>query len=98
VTQHHDQRCAKALGGKFHAADLRGGDDISGNADDEEITQALVENDLCRYARVGASENDGERFLAFGELTPPTLSVEYCTATNIGDESAVSFAQALECF
>jgi hypothetical protein len=65
-------------------------------ADDEEIAQALVENDLCWYPRVGASENDGERFLAFGELTPSCLSDECRTATNTRQEAAVSFSQAFE--
>ena len=96
MTQHHNERCAEPFCGKFHAADLRRRDDVSGNADDEEITQALVENDLCWYARVGAPENDGERFLAFCEFTPPLLSVECRTATNIRYESEVSFAQAFE--
>ena len=43
-----------------------------------------------------AAENDGKRFLAFCELTPPRLSDECRTATNIRRESAVSFAQAFE--
>ena len=97
VTEHHNEPCAEPFCGKFHAADLRGRDDVSGHADDEQIAQALVEDDLCRYARVGASENDGERFLAFCELTPPRLSGECRTATNIRHESAVSFAQAFQC-
>jgi hypothetical protein len=63
---------------------------------DEEIAQALVEHDLCWYARVGTPENDGERFLAFCEFTPPHLSDDCRTATNIRGESAVSFAQAFE--
>jgi hypothetical protein len=47
MTLNHNERCAEPFCGKFHAADLRGRDDVSGNTDDEEITQALVENDLC---------------------------------------------------
>jgi hypothetical protein len=76
VTQHHDERCGEPFSSKFDAADLKGRDDISGNANDEEITQALVEDDLCRYSRVRASQNDGEWLLAFCEFTPPRLSVE----------------------
>jgi hypothetical protein len=96
MAQHHNERCAEPFCGKFDAADLRGRDDVSSDADDEEIAQALVENDLCWYARVGASENDGERFLAVCELTPPRLSDECRTATNLRHESTVSFAQAFE--
>lgn len=52
---------------RYRPADKKAVYQSWGNADDEEITQALVENDLCWYARVGASENDGERFLALCE-------------------------------
>jgi hypothetical protein len=41
--ENHNGRCAEAFCCKFHAADLRERDDLSGNADDEEITQALVD-------------------------------------------------------
>ena len=34
--------------GKFHAADLRWRDHVSGNANNEKITESLVENDFQR--------------------------------------------------
>jgi hypothetical protein len=48
VAQHHNERRAEALRGELNTADLRGCDDVSGNADDEQIAQPLVEDDLCR--------------------------------------------------
>ena len=69
---------------------------MPGSPHHKEIAQALVEHDLCWYARVGASENDGKWLLAFCELTPPRLIDECRTATNIRRESAVSLAQAFE--
>lgn len=37
VTEHHDEPRLELLRGKLHTADLRGRDDIPGNADDEQI-------------------------------------------------------------
>jgi len=48
---------------EFDASDERRSDDVTGNADDEEIADALVEYDFRGYSRVGASKDDGERFL-----------------------------------
>lgn len=60
-----------------------------------------MRDDVVSTARTGkvvgvGPKNDGERFLAFCELTPPRLSDECRTATNITHESAVSFARAFE--
>jgi hypothetical protein len=49
VAQNHNERRAEPLCGELNAADLRGSDDVSGNADDKQVAQALVEDDLCRY-------------------------------------------------
>ena len=68
VSQNHHQPCAEPLCGELDAADLRGGDDVSGNADDKQVAKALIEDDLCRHPRVGTSENDGERLLTCRQL------------------------------
>ncbi len=49
---------------ELDAADLRRGDDVSGNTDDKQITKALIEDDLRWHPRIGTSENDVERLLA----------------------------------
>ena len=54
----------KRVGGELDAADLRRRDDVAGDADHEQIAQALVEHDLGRDPRVGAAEDDGDRALA----------------------------------
>ena len=43
MPEHHHKSRAIARGGEFHAGHLRGGDDIAGHADDEQIAQALIE-------------------------------------------------------
>ncbi len=49
MAQNHNERCAEPLCGELRAPDLGGGDDVSGNADDKQVAQALVEDDLCRH-------------------------------------------------
>jgi len=63
MSQNHHQPCAGPRSGELDAADLRGSDDVSRNADDKEVAQALVEDDLRRYPRVGTTENGGKRLL-----------------------------------
>lgn len=47
VPQNHDQPGTEPRRGELDTADLRGSDDVSGNADDKQVAQALVEDDLC---------------------------------------------------
>jgi hypothetical protein len=48
VAQNHNEPCAEPLRGELNTADLRGSDDVSGNADNKQVAQAVVEDDLCR--------------------------------------------------
>ena len=54
VPEDDDQPRAESLGGELDAADLRRRDDVAGDADDEQVAQALVEHE-SRPAR--ASRN-----------------------------------------
>jgi hypothetical protein len=47
---------------------LRGSHDVSGHPDDEQVAQALVEDDLGRHARIGAPQDDREGLLARHQL------------------------------
>jgi hypothetical protein len=46
-------------------------DDVPSGANDKEVTQAPIEDDLRRDPGVGAPEDQGERFLLTGHLGPP---------------------------
>ncbi len=98
MPQHDHQTHAVPLGGELDAADLRRGDDVAGHADHEQVAQALVEHDLHRHARVGAAEDDGERFLALDELTAPRVIGQRVEARRARYEAAVAFSQSLERF
>jgi hypothetical protein len=97
VAQHHDERRPEALGGKLHAANLRGRDDIAGDADDKQVAEALVEDDLRRYPRVGTPEDDGERFLVDRQLMASRLAREPVAVLNARHEATVPLLQAFEC-
>ncbi len=74
VSQHHDESCAEPFRGELDAADLRGSHDVSGNTDHEQIPKALIEDDLRWHSRIGASEDNGERFLARCQLAATRLA------------------------
>jgi hypothetical protein len=48
------------LGGVLDAADLRRRDNVTGDANDKQLTEAEIENNLNRNPRIGTAENDGE--------------------------------------
>ena len=52
MPQNHHQSGVEPSGRKLHAADLRRGNDVAGDSDDEEVSGALIEYDLCGYAGV----------------------------------------------
>ena len=52
MPQHNDQPCAEPRRRELDAADLRGSNDVSGNANDKQIAQTLVEHDLSGNSRV----------------------------------------------
>ena len=89
---------AGSLGGELDAADLRRRDDVAGDADDEEIAKALIEDDLGRHARVGTAEDDGEGRLPRGQLDAPRLAGERSEADDVRREPMVACLQAFECF
>jgi hypothetical protein len=93
VTHDHDQPAAEPLGGELDAAHLRGGDDVAGHPDDEQVADALVEHHLCGHARIRAAEHDRERRLPVGQLAPAGVAEQGIQAADVGGETAVAFLQ-----
>ena len=98
MAEHDDQRRAELCGGELHAADLRRGDDVAGDADDEQVAEALVEHDFGGHPRVGAAEDDRERLLAGDSSLRRAALVERVVASDAGHESTVAVDEAFECF
>ena len=98
MPQNHHQPCAEPLCGELDTANLRGSDDVSGDADDKQIPQALVKDDFCRHPRVGTSENNGEWLLARRQLAAARLIRECVIARSVRHEAAVPFSKSFECF
>jgi hypothetical protein len=96
MPQHHHQPRTERPGRELHASHLRRCDDVAGDADDEQVAEALVEHDLGGHARIGAAEDDGERLLAGRQLAPPrprSASLE----PELADEAPVALTQRFQC-
>src|SRR5581483_2896869 len=92
MSHHHDQLRTEFRRGELDAAHLRRRDDVAGDADDEEIAEALIEHELGRHARVGAAKDDREGRLIDGERAQ-LFPGERLIGQLAGDEPAVPLAQ-----
>ena len=92
--QDDDQRHLEDGDRVFQACDDRLAHDLAGVADDEEIAQTQVEDDLGGEAGVGAAEQRRDRMLRGGEILAPQ-HVLVRVARLVGDESAVSVQHLL---
>ena len=97
MSQNHHQPRAEARRRELDAADLGRGDDVAGDADDEQVAQPLVEDDLRRHPRVGTAEQDRERLLPGRELVAPRRAGGRGVGANVGDEARVPLPQPVEC-
>ncbi len=95
VPQHHHQPGAEAGGGELDAAHPGGRHDVAGDANDEQIAQPLIEDDLGGHPRVRATEDDGEGLLLLRQLERPRRRG---LAADAGDEAPVAVAQMLDGF
>ncbi len=69
VTEHDDERNMQHADRVFERAEHALRDDLAGVAHDEQVADALVEDDLGRESRVAAAEEGRVRRLAGGELS-----------------------------
>ena len=97
MPEHDDEPGAEPRRCELDAPDLRRRDDVAGDADDEEIAEPLIEDDLSGHPGVGTAEDDRERFLPARQLAPTRLARQF-VAANIRDESAIALAQPRESF
>ena len=68
VTEHDEQRRVQVHRGVLQRAHDFSGDHVAGDADDEQLAEPRVEDQLGRHARVAAAEDRRVRLLALGEL------------------------------
>ena len=64
MTHHDHEARAEPLRRKLDTTDLRGSDNVPRNSNDEEISQALIKDQLGRNPGVGTAKHDGEGLLA----------------------------------
>jgi hypothetical protein len=77
---------------------LRGGDDVSRNPNDEQVAESLIEDDLGRNTRIRTTKDNCERLLPRRQLAAACLVRYWVVAGSAGDEAAISFPKALERF
>ena len=68
MAQHHHQPGAETLDGKLDAADLRRRHNVAGHADDEQLAQPLIEDQLGWHAGVRTAQQHGKGRLLHDEL------------------------------
>jgi hypothetical protein len=68
MSENNDQGSPELLCCKFNASNLGGSHNVARNANDEEVTKTLIENNLCRDPGIRASENYGKWFLPTHQL------------------------------
>src|SRR3977135_1185982 len=63
MPENNDESCSKMLHRVLDAPQRMIIHQISGRANDEEVTNGLIKNNFGRRARISASDNDGKRML-----------------------------------
>src|SRR3981081_3390620 len=71
VSQHDHQASTELLGGELDTADQGRSDDVAGDTNDEQITQALIEDDFDGHPRIGTAEYGRERLLTRSQFETP---------------------------
>jgi hypothetical protein len=96
VPENDNETSSEPRSRKFNASYTRRGDDVPGDANHEQIAEALIKDDLGRHTRVGATEHDGEGLLTPDEfVTPSEPQGRVCRS--IRREATVAFAESLQC-
>src|ERR1700686_1201711 len=96
VAQYHHQASAELFGGELDAADLGRSNDVTGDANDEEIAQALVEDDFDGHPGIGTAEDGGEWLLACGQFETARPTGNRLAIADVRHESMVSLLQKRE--
>ena len=98
VPQHDRQPGPEACGCELHTADLRRRHDIAGDANHEQIAQALIEHDLRGHARIGAPQDDRKGLLPRGQLGAARVTDEGVGVAGVREEAAIALAQPAQRF
>ena len=97
VTQHDDEARAQLRGTEFYTAELRARDDISSDANDEQVAGALVEYGLDRDPGIRTADDDRERRLPGIRLSILATVVPYPAGGLTCDESGITRPESLQC-
>lgn len=96
VAEHDGQACSERGGRELDATDERRSDDIARDAHDEQVADALIEDEFGGKSRVGAGENGGEWALSRGMLGSAKLTHHRFEAARTTHEPSVAGSQSFE--
>jgi hypothetical protein len=88
MAHHQDDFRSQHRGTIFEAADDLGGDEVAGDAGDEDVSYSLIEDELDRDTGIGAGEDGGEGLLLFNCVITENLKV-LCVAGDIAGDVAL---------
>jgi len=94
VPEHDNESSSEPRRGKFNTSYARRSDDISSDANYEQVAKTLIKDDFGRYTRVGATEYDGEGLLTPKCITPSEPVDGPCRS--IRREAAVPFSESVQ--
>ena len=80
VSQNHDEPGTESRRGELNAVNLGRCNDITGNTDDEKVTEPLVENNFSRDPRVRTTEDNREGLLPLCHLDSLRMA-QVCVAS-----------------
>jgi hypothetical protein len=96
VPQDDNQPRVEPSSRELDTTNLRRGHDVTGDPDDEQVSQALIEYDLCWNPRIRTAEDDSERLLAGGERGALRGAQQGLGASSGGGESEISLSEPLD--
>ena len=96
VAHHHHERRLEMAEGVAQAPQHVGSDDVSGHADDEEVAEPLVEDQLRWNPGVAARQDGGERLLADGQMGTPVRRL-VGVADLAGGKPPIALFEGCEC-
>ena len=98
MTENDDERSAETFDREFDAADLRGRNDVAGDADDEQIAETLIEDKFSRHAGIRAAEDDRERLLPLRQRNTAHVTCRRLSRRETRREAVVPIFESAEGF
>jgi hypothetical protein len=98
MAHYHYQRGTESRRRELNAADLGRGHDVAGDSNDEEVAEALVEDQFRGDTGIRTTEDDCERLLSRDQRGTTSVTRKHRRRRLVGDEAPVAVAKASQSF